>query len=72
MKIIAMIPTRIGSQHLKKKNLIKIYGIPLITHAIMKTKKSAGSVVRNISFQCILCPVVNDSDIKLMNMIDGI
>ena len=34
--IIAMIPARMGSQRLKKKNLRKLNGIPLITHAIRK------------------------------------
>ena len=38
MKIIAMIPARMGSQRLKKKNLRLINGIPLITHAIRKVK----------------------------------
>lgn len=31
-----MIPARMGSQRLKKKNLRKLKGIPLITHAIRK------------------------------------
>jgi len=38
MKIIAMIPARMGSERLKKKNLRLINGIPLITHAIRKAK----------------------------------
>lgn len=40
VKIIAMIPARMGSQRLKHKNLRKINGIPLITHAIRIAKKS--------------------------------
>lgn len=35
---IAMIPARMGSQRLKKKNLCKLKGIPLITHAIRKCR----------------------------------
>ena len=35
--LIGMIPARIGSQRLKRKNLRKIGGVPLITHAIRKT-----------------------------------
>jgi CMP-N-acetylneuraminic acid synthetase len=37
---IAMIPARMGSQRLRKKNLQKLAGIPLITRAISKCKKS--------------------------------
>jgi len=33
---IAMIPARMGSQRLKQKNLRKLDGMPLITHAIRK------------------------------------
>lgn len=40
VKIIAMIPARMGSQRLKHKNLRKINGIPLITHAIRRAKDS--------------------------------
>lgn len=40
MKIIAMIPARMGSQRLKQKNLKEINGIPLITHAIHKCKQA--------------------------------
>ncbi|WP_420316809.1 cytidylyltransferase domain-containing protein [Ekhidna sp.] len=40
MKIIAMIPARLGSQRLKKKNLKLLKGEPLISHAINKTIKS--------------------------------
>jgi len=40
MKIIAMIPARLGSQRLKQKNLQPINGVPLITYAIRKAKKS--------------------------------
>ncbi|MFE3836092.1 acylneuraminate cytidylyltransferase family protein [Pseudogemmobacter sonorensis] len=36
MKTIAMIPARMGSQRLKKKNLAPLAGQPLITHAIRK------------------------------------
>lgn len=36
MKTIAMIPARMGSQRLKKKNLAPLAGQPLITHAIEK------------------------------------
>ncbi len=35
-----MIPARMGSQRLKQKNLRKLGGIPLITHAIRKCKKA--------------------------------
>jgi CMP-N-acetylneuraminic acid synthetase len=38
MKIIAMIPARLGSQRLKQKNLRTIAGAPLIVHAIRKCK----------------------------------
>lgn len=38
MKTIAMIPARMGSQRLKKKNLAPLAGQPLITHAIEKCK----------------------------------
>ena len=41
MKTIAMIPARMGSQRLKKKNLAPLAGQPLITHAIKKCKSSA-------------------------------
>ncbi len=40
MKTIAMIPARMGSQRLKKKNLREIDGISLISRAIRKCKKS--------------------------------
>jgi len=40
MKIIAMIPARMGSQRLKKKNAMLLDGIPLIAHAIRKCKKT--------------------------------
>lgn len=36
MKTVAMIPARMGSQRLKKKNLAPLVGQPLITHAIEK------------------------------------
>lgn len=36
MKVIAMIPARLGSQRLKKKNLALLAGRPLIVHAIEK------------------------------------
>lgn len=36
MKIIAMIPARLGSQRLKKKNLQTLNGVTLIAHAIRK------------------------------------
>jgi CMP-N-acetylneuraminic acid synthetase len=35
-KLIAMIPARLGSQRLKKKNLAPLNGMPLIAHAIRK------------------------------------
>lgn len=41
MKIIAMIPARLGSQRLKQKNLQPLNGIPLIAHAIRKAKASS-------------------------------
>ncbi|MFH0259612.1 MULTISPECIES: acylneuraminate cytidylyltransferase family protein [Vibrio] len=40
MKIIAMIPARLGSQRLKHKNLQPFKGVPLIVHAIRKAKIS--------------------------------
>ena len=40
MKIIAMIPARLGSQRLKQKNLQPLKGEPLIVHAIRKAKRS--------------------------------
>lgn len=36
MKILAMIPARLGSQRLKKKNLAEFHGAPLIAHAVRK------------------------------------
>jgi len=36
MKTVAMIPARMGSQRLKKKNLAPLAGQPLITHAVEK------------------------------------
>lgn len=38
MKSIAMIPARMGSQRLPRKNLAKLGGIPLITRAIRKAR----------------------------------
>lgn len=38
MKTVAMIPARMGSQRLKKKNLAPLAGQPLITHAIDKCR----------------------------------
>ena len=40
MRVIAMIPARMGSQRLKKKNLRLINGISLIAHAIQRCKKA--------------------------------
>lgn len=40
VKPIAMIPARLGSQRLKKKNLCEINGEPLIVHAIRKCAAS--------------------------------
>lgn len=40
MKTVAMIPARMGSQRLKKKNLAPLAGQPLITHAIEKCVSS--------------------------------
>lgn len=39
MKIIAMIPARMGSQRLPKKNLALLDGVPLIVRAIRKCKE---------------------------------
>lgn len=38
MKRIAMIPARMGSQRLKRKNLALLRGVPLITHAVRKCR----------------------------------
>lgn len=38
MKVLAIIPARMGSQRLKEKNLKELAGIPLIVHAIRKCK----------------------------------
>jgi CMP-N-acetylneuraminic acid synthetase len=40
VKTIAMIPARMGSQRLKKKNLRPLAGKPLIAHAIEKCKET--------------------------------
>lgn len=40
MKTVAMIPARMGSQRLKKKNLAPLAGRPLITHAVEKCLKA--------------------------------
>jgi CMP-N-acetylneuraminic acid synthetase len=40
MKIIGMIPARLGSQRLKQKNLQEIDGVPLLAHAIRKSLKA--------------------------------
>lgn len=39
-KTIAMIPARMGSQRLKKKNLRELDGVPLITRAIRKCQEA--------------------------------
>lgn len=39
-KRLAMIPARMGSQRLKRKNLRELDGVPLITRAIRKCKES--------------------------------
>ena len=41
MQIIAMIPARMGSQRLPKKNLALLDGVPLIVHAIRKCQAAA-------------------------------
>lgn len=38
LKVVAMIPARMGSQRLKKKNLRELQGVPLIVRAIRKCK----------------------------------
>ncbi len=40
IRIIAMIPARMGSQRLKRKNLQLLHGEPLIVHAIRKCGKA--------------------------------
>ena len=40
MRILAMIPARMGSQRLKQKNLKEIRGAPLIAHAIRKCQEA--------------------------------
>ena len=37
---ICLIPARIGSKRIKKKNIKKFYGKPLISYAIHNAKKS--------------------------------
>ena len=39
-KVVAMIPARMGSQRLKKKNLCELDGVALITRAIRKCKET--------------------------------
>ena len=41
MKNIAMIPARMGSQRLAKKNLRELAGVPLIARAIRKCREAA-------------------------------
>ena len=41
MRILAMIPARLGSQRLKQKNLAEISGAPLVAHAIRKCREAA-------------------------------
>jgi CMP-N-acetylneuraminic acid synthetase len=38
VRVIAVIPARMGSQRLKQKNLALLRGVPLITHAIRKCR----------------------------------
>ncbi len=40
-KVIAMIPARLGSQRLKKKNLLEIGGVPMIVRAMRKASRLA-------------------------------
>lgn len=40
MKILAMIPARMGSQRLPRKNLALLDGVPLIVHAIRKCRRA--------------------------------
>lgn len=40
MKILAMIPARLGSQRLKQKNLEQIIGISILGHAVLRAKKA--------------------------------
>jgi CMP-N-acetylneuraminic acid synthetase len=40
MKLIAMIPARIGSERLKQKNLRLLGGVPIVAHAVQKAKAS--------------------------------
>jgi CMP-N-acetylneuraminic acid synthetase len=40
MKIVAMIPARMGSQRLKQKNLRMIGGVSLLEHAIQRTRNA--------------------------------
>ena len=42
MKTIAMIPARMGSQRLAKKNLALLDGVPMIAHAIRKCRDAVG------------------------------
>lgn len=39
-KVVALIPARMGSQRLPKKNLREVCGVPLITRAIRKCKEA--------------------------------
>lgn len=49
MKIVAMVPARIGSERLRQKNLELLGGAPIVAHALRKAKSTAlfGDVVLN-------------------------
>lgn len=58
MKTIAMIPARMGSQRLTRKNLRLLAGKPLIAHAIEKCKAA----------KCFDAIFVNSADIELADI----
>ena len=60
MQKVAIIPARMGSQRLPKKNLAKFMGMPLIEYAIKRCKDS----------NCFDRIVVNSEDVELKTIAD--